>query len=149
VAVGPVSISATFVRRMVKLTDKETSMRFLVLVKANSEWNGEAPQGDMGAFNDLLARDGVLLAAEGLQPTSKGARISYAGERPVVTDGPFAETKELIAGFWILQARSKDELIERFAHCPFNRGEQIEIRQIFEPDDFPGVPLKYTLNAKR
>lgn len=69
----------------------------------------------MGAFNKTLVRDGVMLAAEGLQPSSKGARISYAGARPVVTDGPFTETKELVAGFWLLQARSKEELVERFA----------------------------------
>lgn len=111
-------------------------MRFLVLVKANAEWNGEPPPADMGVFNDTLVRDGIMLAAEGLQPTAKGARISYAGPRPVVTDGPFAETKELVAGFWIVQARSKEELIERYMHCPFHRGESIEIRQIFEAEDF-------------
>lgn len=111
-------------------------MRFLVMVKSNREWAGEPPPEDMKAFNRTLARDGVMIAAEGLQHTSKGARISYAGPRPVVTDGPFAETKELIAGFWLLQARSKEELIERLMHCPFHDGEQIEIRQLFEPEDF-------------
>jgi len=114
-------------------------MRFLVLVKANKEWNGDPPPAEMGVFNDALVRDGVMLAAEGLQPSSKGARIDYAGPQPVVTDGPFAETKELVAGFWIVQARSKEELIERFSHCPFRRGEQIEIRQLFEAEDFPGI----------
>jgi len=114
-------------------------MRYLVMVKANTEWNGELPSAAMGAFNEGLIRDGVMLAAEGLQPSSKGARISYASARPVVTDGPFAETKELIAGFWIVQARSKEELIERFSHCPFERGELLEIRQIFEPEDFAGT----------
>jgi hypothetical protein len=114
-------------------------MRFLVMVKANTEWNGELPSAEMGAFNETLIRDGVLLAAEGLQPSSKGARISYAGPRPVVIDGPFTETKELIAGFWILQASSKEEVIERLSHCPFERGESIEIRQIFEAEDFAGV----------
>jgi hypothetical protein len=113
-------------------------MRFLVMVKADKEWNGESPPAAMGAFNDTLVRDGVMLAAEGLQPTSKGARISYAGPRPVVTDGPFTETKELVAGFWLVQARSKEELIERFSHCPFERGERIEIRQLFEAEDFLG-----------
>jgi hypothetical protein len=106
------------------------------MVKATKEWDGELPTAEMGAFNETLVRDGVMLAAEGLQPTSKGARISYASSRPVVTDGPFTEAKEVIAGFWILQARSKEELVERFAHCPFERGEQIEIRQIFEAEDF-------------
>jgi hypothetical protein len=117
-------------------------MRFLVLVKADREWNGEPPPAAMGTFNETLVRDGLMLAAEGLQPSSKGARISFANEPPVVTDGPFAETKELIAGFWIVQARSKEELIERFSHCPFERGEQLEIRQIFEVEDFPGIELK-------
>jgi hypothetical protein len=114
-------------------------MRFLVMVKANKEWDGELPSAEMGAFNETLVRDGVLLAAEGLQPSSKGARISYASGRAVVTDGPFTETKELIAGFWIVQADSKDELLERFSHCPFERGESLEIRQIFEAEDFAGI----------
>jgi hypothetical protein len=114
-------------------------MRFLVMVKANKEWDGELPTAAMGAFNEALIRDGVMLAAEGLQPSSKGARISYANARPVVTDGPFAESKELIAGFWIIQARSKEELIERFSRCPFERGETIEIRQIFEAEDFAEI----------
>lgn len=114
-------------------------MRFLVMVKSEKEWNGELPSAKMGAFNETLIRDGVLLAAEGLQPSSKGVRISYVNARPVVTDGPFTETKELVAGFWILQARSKEELIERFSHCPFERGEQVEIRQIFEAEDFAGI----------
>ncbi len=114
-------------------------MRFLVMVKADKEWDGDLPTAEMGAFNETLIRDGVLLAAEGLQPSSKGARISYAGPRPVVIDGPFTETKELIAGFWILQASSKEELIERLSSCPFERGESIEIRQIFEAEDFAGI----------
>lgn len=114
-------------------------MRFLVMVKANKEWDGELPSAEMGAFNEALMRDGVVLAAEGLQPSSRGARISYASPRPVVTDGPFTETKELVAGFWILQARSKEELIERLSHCPFERGESIEIRQIFEAEDFAEI----------
>jgi hypothetical protein len=114
-------------------------MRFLVMVKANKEWDGELPTAEMGTFNEALMRDGVMLSAEGLQPSSKGARISFAGSRAVVTDGPFTETKELVAGFWIVQARSKEDLIERFSHCPFERGETIEIRQIFEAEDFAGI----------
>jgi hypothetical protein len=109
------------------------------MVKSSKEWDGELPSAEMGAFNESLIRDGVMLAADGLQPSSKGARISYAGPRPVVIDGPFTETKEIIAGFWILQAVSKEDLIERLAHCPFERGESIEIRQIFEPEDFAGI----------
>ncbi len=114
-------------------------MRFLVMVKAAREWEGELPTAKMRAFNGTLVRDGVMLAAEGLQPSSKGVRIGYVDQRPVVTDGPFTETKELVAGFWILQARSKEELIERFSHCPFERGEHIEIRQILEAEDLAGL----------
>ncbi|HTX56268.1 MAG TPA: YciI family protein [Candidatus Acidoferrales bacterium] len=119
-------------------------MRFLVLVKANAESEaGVLPTADefaaMNAFNQTLVRDGVLLAAEGLQPSAKGARISYASGKPTVTDGPFTETKELIAGFWLLQARSKAEVIERLSRCPFQRGEEIEIRQLYESEDLGGL----------
>jgi hypothetical protein len=109
------------------------------MVKATKEWSGELPAAEMGAFNETLVRDGVLLAAEGLQPSSKGARITYAAGKPTVTDGPFAETKELVAGFWLLQARSREEIVERLKHAPFERGESVEIRQLFEPEDFGGV----------
>jgi hypothetical protein len=116
-------------------------MRFLVMVRATRESEaGALPSADMlakmGAFNQTLARDGVLLAAEGLRASSKGARISYANGKPIVTDGPFTESKELVAGFWLLQARSKEEIVERLSHCPFENGEEIEIRQLFEPEDF-------------
>lgn len=114
-------------------------MRFLVMLKSTKEWNGELPSAEMGTFNEALIRDGVILAVEGLQPSSKGARISYAGPRPLVTDGPFTETKELVAGFWIVQAPSKEELIERFSHCPLEAGQHLEIRQIFEAEDFAGI----------
>ncbi len=119
-------------------------MRFLVMVKASKESEaGELPSAEMlakmGAFNETLVRDGVLLDAGGLQPSSKGARISFAGPRPVVTDGPFTETKELVAGFWLLQARSKEELIERLSRCPFERGERVELRQLYEAEDFAGI----------
>lgn len=119
-------------------------MRFLVMVKATKESEaGELPTAEMlakmGLFNEGLVRDGVLLGAEGLQASSKGARIDFAGGTPTVTDGPFAETKELVAGFWILQGRSKEEIVERLSHCPFERDEQVEIRQIFEPEDFAGI----------
>jgi hypothetical protein len=122
-------------------------MRFLVMVKMaenidafKTYESGTIPAtkedfAEMGAFNETLIRDGVLLDMGGLQPTSKGARISYAGGKASVTDGPFAETKELVAGFWLLQARSKDEIVERLSHCPFRIGETVEIRQLFEPED--------------
>ena len=116
-------------------------MRFMVIVKATSESeNGVLPTerelAEMGAFNEELVKAGVMLAGEGLQPSSKGARIRYDGKKkPVVIDGPFAETKELIAGFWIIQTRSKEEAIEWMKRAPFQEGE-IEIRQVFEDDDF-------------
>jgi hypothetical protein len=91
---------------------------------------------EMGRFNEQLAKDGVLLAAEGLHATSKGARLRFDGGRTTVTDGPFAETKELVAGFWIVQGKSKGEVVERFLHAPFDGGQIIEIRQIVEAEDF-------------
>lgn len=116
-------------------------MRFAVLVKATKQSEaGALPTREMfeemDKFNEGLARDGVLLAADGLQPSSKGARLRFDGGRTTVTDGPFAETKELVAGFWIVQGKSKEEVIERFSHVPFDGGEEIEIRQMFEMEDF-------------
>ncbi len=115
-------------------------MRFVVLVKATNESEaGVLPTREqlteMGAFNEGLAKAGILLAAEGLHATSKGARLRFSGGKVTPTDGPFAETKELIAGFWIVQGKSKAEVVERFSHAPFEQGE-IEIRQIFEVEDF-------------
>ena len=110
-------------------------MRFLVMVKFTEEPTGQGPTDAMVAFNKALIRDGVLLAAEGLQPTSKGVRITYQGGRPTVTDGPFAESKELVAGFWILQGRSKEEIVERLLQCPFEGGEFVEIRQIADDEE--------------
>jgi hypothetical protein len=117
-------------------------MRFMVLVKAdkNSE-AGALPSKEllaaMGQFNEEMAKAGVLLAGEGLQASSKGARVSFNGRNRIVTDGPFAETKELIAGFWMIQVKSKDEAIEWVKRVPFADGEVIEVRQVFESSDFP------------
>lgn len=115
-------------------------MRFMVLVKANKDSEaGVLPSTEMltemGNFNEELSKAGMLLAADGLQPSSKGARISFSGSKPTVIDGPFTETKELVAGFWLLQARSKDELIAWMSRAPFDEGE-IEIRQVYEAEDF-------------
>jgi hypothetical protein len=115
-------------------------MRFMVLVKANKDSEaGVLPTqeqfAEMGRFNEELAKAGVLLGADGLQPSSKGARIRFEGGKPTVTDGPFAETKELVAGFWIVQGKSKAEVVERMSRAPFENGE-IEVRQIFEAEDF-------------
>lgn len=117
-------------------------MRFMVIVHASAETEaGVLPTTEeltaMGAFNERLGKAGVLLDAEGLHPTSKGARIRFEGEKRTVTDGPFAETKELIAGFWIVQMKSKEEAIEWFRQAPcFDGGAELEIRQIFEAEDF-------------
>jgi hypothetical protein len=115
-------------------------MRFMVMVRAdkNSE-AGVLPSQElltaMGKYNEDLARAGVLLAGEGLHPSSKGARVRFSGEKRTVIDGPFAEAKELIAGFWLIQAKSKDEAIEWVKRAPFAEGE-LEIRQVFETEDF-------------
>ncbi|TLY37935.1 MAG: YciI family protein [Nitrospirae bacterium] len=115
-------------------------MRFMVLVKAdkNSE-AGVMPSQQlltaMGKYNEQLAKAGVLLAAEGLHPSSKGARVRFAGGKKTVIDGPFTETKELIAGFWLWQVKSKEEAIEWLKRAPFGKTE-VEIRQVFEAEDF-------------
>jgi len=115
-------------------------MRFMILVKADK--NSEAGRmGDekmfveMGKFNEELAKAGVILAMEGLQASSKGARVRFDGKKRTVIDGPFAETKELVAGFWIWQVKSKEEAIEWLKRAPFDQTE-VEIRQVFEAEDF-------------
>jgi len=118
-------------------------MRFMVIVKANKDSEaGELPDTSllaaMGKYNEELVKAGVLLAAEGLQPSSKGARVRFSGTTRTVIDGPFAETKELIAGFWLFKVKSKEEAIEWVKRCPnpFPGEAEIEIRQIFEAEDF-------------
>jgi hypothetical protein len=119
-------------------------MRFMVIVKANKESEaGGLPDAkllaDMGKFNEELVKAGVLLAAEGLQASSKGARVKFSGNKRTVIDGPFSETKELVAGFWLFQVKSLDEAIEwvKRSPNPFPKGDsEIEIRQVFEADDF-------------
>jgi len=117
-------------------------MRFMVIVKANKDSEaGVLPDAkiltDMTKFNEELVKAGVMLAGEGLQPSSKGVRVKFGpGNKKTVTDGPFAETKELIAGFWLWQCKSRDEAIEWLKRAPFSGGEEIEIRQVFEADDF-------------
>jgi len=115
-------------------------MRFMMLVKAdkNSEAGvlpDEKMLAEMGKYNEQLIKAGVMLAGEGLQPSSKGARVRFSGATPNVTDGPFAETKELLAGYWMIQVKSKQEAIEWAKKVPFQDGE-IEIRQVFELEDF-------------
>lgn len=118
-------------------------MRFIVMVKATAESEaGVLPSEqlltEMGQFNEELVKAGVMLEGEGLQPSSKGARVKFSGSKRTVIDGPFAETKELVAGFWIWQVRSMEEAIEWAKRCPNPTGAEgeLEIRQIFEAEDF-------------
>jgi hypothetical protein len=116
-------------------------MRFAVLVKANKDTEaGVLPTREqleaMGKFNEQLVKDGVMLAGDGLKPSSKGARIRFESGRTSVIDGPFAETKELVAGFWVVQGKSKEEVVERFKHAPFDPGAELEIRPMYEAEDF-------------
>ena len=116
-------------------------MRFMVIVKADKHSEaGEMPSekllAEMGKYNEELAKAGVMLAGEGLQPSSKGARVKFSGSTPTVIDGPFSETKELVAGFWLFQCKSLKEAIDWVKRAPFDRGAEIEIRQVFENEDF-------------
>ena len=117
-------------------------MRVMVIVKASKESEaGQLPSEkeltEMGEFNDELVKAGVMLAGEGLQASSKGARVRFdKSGKKTITDGPFAETKELVAGFWLWQVKSKEEAIEWLKRAPFRNGEEVEIRQVFEATDF-------------
>jgi hypothetical protein len=116
-------------------------MRFMVLVKATKESEAgilpdEKILTQMGKYNEELVKAGVMLAGEGLHSSAKGARVKFSGDKRTVTDGPFSETKELIAGFWLWQVKSKEEAIEWLKRAPFGGGTEIEIRQVFEADDF-------------
>jgi hypothetical protein len=118
-------------------------MRFMVIVKASKDSEaGVMPSREllteMGKFNEELTKAGVMLAGEGLHPSSRGVRVKFSGDKRTVIDGPFAETKELIAGFWIWKVKSKEEAIEWVKRCPnpHAEGGEIEIRQIFEAEDF-------------
>jgi hypothetical protein len=118
-------------------------MRFMVIIKATKETEaGVLPSqellAEMGKYNEELVKAGVMLAGEGLHPSAKGARVQFSGAKRTVTDGPFAETKELIAGFWLWQVKSKEEAIAWAKRCPNPTGGEgeIEIRQVFEAEDF-------------
>ena len=115
-------------------------MKFMILVKASKESEaGVMPSEEelieMGKYNEKLVDAGVMVEGEGLHPSSKGARVDFSGETPIVTDGPFAETKELVAGYWIFDVDSRQEAIDWVKRAPFQEGE-IEIRQVFEQEDF-------------
>ena len=132
-------------------------MRVMVIVKANKESEaGVLPKqnllAEMGKFNEELVKAGVLLAADGLQPSSKGKRVRFSGDKRTVIDGPFAETKELIAGYWLWQVRSMEVAVEWVKRCPCPQaGEsEVEIRQVFEAEDFDSTPeLKKRLERMR
>lgn len=116
-------------------------MRVMVIVKTTKESEaGALPDTEiltkMGKYNEQLVKAGVMLAADGLQPTSKGKRVRFSGEKRTVIDGPFTETKELIAGYWMWQVRSMDEAVEWLKRAPFDGGAEIEIRPVFEAADF-------------
>ena len=116
-------------------------MRFMILVKASKDTEaGVMPDekllSEMGKFNEELVQAGVMLAGEGLHPSSKGARVRFSGTQRTVIDGPFAETKELVAGFWLWQVKSLAEAIEWLKRAPFDGGTEVEIRQVFEAEDF-------------
>jgi hypothetical protein len=117
-------------------------MRVMVIVKANKDSEAGVLPGreiltKMGKYNEELAKAGILLAGEGLQSSAKGKRVKFGDAKRIVTDGPFAETKELIAGFWLWKVKSIEEAVEWLKRAPFDRGEEVEIRQVFEIEDFP------------
>jgi hypothetical protein len=121
----------------------ESDMRVMVMIKATADSEAGVMPGpklleDMGRYNEELVRAGVMLAGEGLQPSSKGVRVRYSGKSRTVIDGPFADTKELIAGFWLWQVRSMDEAVEWARRCPnpMIADSEIEIRRVFDPEDF-------------
>ena len=132
-------------------------MRFMVIIKADGKSEaGQMPSErvltEMGKYNEELVKAGVMLAGEGLHPSSKGARVRFSGTKRTVIDGPFPETKELIAGFWLIQVKSKEEAIEwakRSPHPHPGEDTEIEIRQVFEASDFPGEGEEWRENERR
>lgn len=117
-------------------------MRFMMLVKASKEAEaGALPSKEllaaMGQFNEEMVKAGVLIAGDGLQPSSKGTRVTFSGSKRAFSDGPFAETRELLAGFWMIDVRSKADALAWASRVPFSDGEVIEVRQVFEAEDFP------------
>ena len=129
-------------------------MRFMVMVPASKESEaGVLPDekifAEMNKFNEEMIKAGVLLAGEGLHPSSKGVRLKFSGGKTTVIDGPFTESKELIAGFWLIQAKSKEEAIAWMKRAPFDGGVELEIRQVFETEEFTGVPLELREQEER
>src|SRR6266851_671159 len=121
---------------------RRISMRVMVMVKAGKDYEaGAMPSqkliAEMGKFNQELIKAGVLLAADGLHPSSKGKRVRFSGQQRTVIDGPFSETKELIGGYWLWQVKSMEEAVEWLKRAPFDGGAEVEIRQVYEATDFP------------
>ncbi|WP_394830585.1 YciI family protein [Pendulispora rubella] len=119
-------------------------MRFMVIVKANKDSEaGILPSAElltaMGKYNEELVKAGVMLSGEGLHPSAKGARIRFGAKEPTVIDGPFSEAKELVAGFWLFQVKSRDEAIDWIKRAPFGEGAELELRQVFDAEDFAPV----------
>jgi len=128
-------------------------MRFMVIVKASGESESGAPPSaedlrEMGKFNEELLKAGVMVAAEGLHPSSKGARVRFGGRTSTVVDGPFPETKELVAGFWIWKVNSKQEAIDWLKRAPF-RDTEVEIRQVYETEEFAANLTKEEIEKKK
>jgi hypothetical protein len=115
-------------------------MRFMMIMRPNvseEDWTPSTEAiAEMSKYNEELTKAGILLALDGLQPTAKGARVSFAGGKPTVTDGPFTEAKEMIGGYWLIQARSKEEAVQWASRCPAADGDVIEVRQVYELSDF-------------
>jgi hypothetical protein len=115
-------------------------MRFMMVMKPNVDDENWHPTPEaiasMSKYNEQLSQAGVLLALDGLQPPSKGARVAFSGGKPTVTDGPFTESKELIGGYWLIQAKSKEEAVQWATRCPAADGDVIEVRQVYEASDF-------------
>jgi hypothetical protein len=118
-------------------------MRFMMIMIPNVSEENWKPDAEaiaaMSKFNDELSKAGILLALDGLHPTADGARVAFGGGKPSVTDGPFTEAKEVIGGYWLIQARSKEEAVEWATRCPANDGDVIEVRQVYEMSDFDDV----------
>jgi hypothetical protein len=124
-------------------------MRFMVIVKADKNSEAGVPPdqkmlAEMGKFNEELVKAGVMLAGEGLHPSSKGVRVKFSGDKRTVIDGPFTETKELVAGFWLWRVKSKEEAIEWLKRAPFGGGAEVELRQVFETDEFAAEFPEFT-----
>ena len=123
-------------------------MRVMVIIKANAQSEaGEMPADDiferMGNYNEELVNAGILLAGDGLHPHARGARVSFAGGKPTVVDGPYIEAREMIGGYWMWQVKSKEEAVAWATRCPANEGDILELRQVFDPEDFgPEVAAK-------